>query len=226
MERLLKRARSRTNDAELFAGLVHVCRYCGLLNASLEAHERVRRIDPQTPTSVAHTYFMMGDYQRCLNASAADIGYVDGLAMLALGRIEELTRDLRARFGSPKPNSQVRIAQFMRLLLLFVEGKYAEILETGEALFRDFVDPEGHYYWARQLCQIGEPELALQGLRRVVAGGYFCAPTLASDPWLEPLRNRPEFEAIRSEAEDRRRAALEVFRDSGGTDLLGVDESD
>jgi TolB-like protein len=226
MERLLKRARSRTNDAELFAGLVHVCRYCGLLNASLEAHERVRRIDPQTPTSVAHTYFMMGDYQRCLNASAADIGYVDGLAMLALGRTEELTRDLRARFGSPKPNSQVRIAQFMRLLLLFVEGKYAEILETGEALFRDFVDPEGHYYWARQLCQIGEPELALQGLRRVVAGGYFCAPTLASDPWLEPLRNRPEFEAIRSEAESRRRGALEVFRDSGGTDLLGVDESD
>jgi len=33
MKRLLERAHQRKSDAELFAGLAHVCRYCGLLQA-------------------------------------------------------------------------------------------------------------------------------------------------------------------------------------------------
>ena len=45
MTRLLDRAQSRTTDPELFAGLVHACRYCGLLDASRAAHERARHLD-------------------------------------------------------------------------------------------------------------------------------------------------------------------------------------
>src|SRR5712692_6871630 len=36
MKRLLNRAQQRRNDPELFAGLAHVCRYCGLLQRALE----------------------------------------------------------------------------------------------------------------------------------------------------------------------------------------------
>jgi hypothetical protein len=112
----------------------------------------------------------------------------------------------------------------MRMLLLFAEQRYPDTLETGRNLLADFIDPEGRFYWVRHLSQMDELDLALHELRRVVASGYFCAPTLATDPWLEPLRGRPEFDAIRTEVEGRRRAALEVFRNSGGAELLGVDE--
>ena len=55
MRRLLQRAR-RAVDPEHFAGLVHACRYAGLLNASVAAHEEARRLDPRIPTSVVNVY--------------------------------------------------------------------------------------------------------------------------------------------------------------------------
>ncbi len=39
--------RRRAVDPEHFAGLVHACRYAGLLNASVAAHEEARRLDPE-----------------------------------------------------------------------------------------------------------------------------------------------------------------------------------
>jgi TolB-like protein/predicted Ser/Thr protein kinase len=226
MQRLLARARQYGNDAELFAGLVHVCRYCGLLNASLQAHEKARRIDPQVPTSVAHTYFMLGDYQRAAETGSGDIGYVDGQAWLALGRNEEVARNLRERLNSGKDSMHARIAQFLRILLLEAEGQRALLLEEGRTMFADFIDPEGRFYWARHLNQMGELDLGLGELRRAVAGGYFCASTLRTDPWLAALRARPEFEEIRRDAEERRRGALAAFREAGGAELLDADETD
>ena len=44
MVRLLLRAKVARNDPELFAGLVHVCRYCGLLEASVAAHEQACKL--------------------------------------------------------------------------------------------------------------------------------------------------------------------------------------
>ena len=62
MVRLVSRA--RTADPELMAGLVTACRYCGLLDASVAAHQRARALDRKIPTSVMHTWFMQGDWER------------------------------------------------------------------------------------------------------------------------------------------------------------------
>jgi tetratricopeptide (TPR) repeat protein len=97
MKRLLDRARQRRSDAELFAGLAHVCRYCGLLQAALAAHREARRLDPLVPTSVNHTYFMLGDYQRALESSGNDFGYCLGLTLALLGRTDEAISTLRQR---------------------------------------------------------------------------------------------------------------------------------
>src|SRR4030095_9146315 len=44
--RLLTAARTNDRDPELWAGLVHACRYCGLLQASIAAPDRARRLRP------------------------------------------------------------------------------------------------------------------------------------------------------------------------------------
>ena len=48
--RLLGEAARHGNDPELFAGLVHACRYCGLFEQSIAAHEEARRLDPNVAT--------------------------------------------------------------------------------------------------------------------------------------------------------------------------------
>ena len=57
------------NDAELFAGLVHACRYCGLYEQSIAAHMEARRLDPNAPTSLEQTLLMAGDIDRLMPSS-------------------------------------------------------------------------------------------------------------------------------------------------------------
>ena len=74
MVRLLGLARSNRNDPEIFAGLVHACRYCGLLEASEAAHREARRLDPHISTSVVYTWWARGEMERVLaeTSDAAD----------------------------------------------------------------------------------------------------------------------------------------------------------
>jgi len=81
----------------VFAGLGHVCRYCGLLRASLAAHQEARRLDPLISTTVMRTYFMHGDYEKALEVFASDYGYGTGVALAALGRPQEAVAMLRER---------------------------------------------------------------------------------------------------------------------------------
>ena len=60
MVRLLRLARETRNDPELFAGLVHVCRYSGLYETSLAAHRETQRLDPHLATGVVHTLWQQG----------------------------------------------------------------------------------------------------------------------------------------------------------------------
>jgi hypothetical protein len=219
MERLLHRARSTRNDAELFAGLVHVCRYCGLLKASLEADVRARRIDPKIPTSVAHTHFMLGDYERSCELSKKDIGYLQSLTLVMLGREQEAARGLKERL---KQQEAPRIHEFLRLLLLVIDGARERVLEEAAHVFEDFRDPEGHYYWARTLSKLGEPQKSLEILDEIVNGGYYCVDALRRDPWLESIRDAPAFAGILRRAEENREAAREKFRAAGGEALLGA----
>ena len=71
--RLLGEATRHGNDPELFAGLVHACRYCGLYEESIAAHAEARRLDPNVPTSVEQTLLMTGDIDRLLAVEPAPI---------------------------------------------------------------------------------------------------------------------------------------------------------
>jgi hypothetical protein len=59
-------------------------------------------------------------------------------------------------------------------------------------------DPEMNYFAAAHLAYIGESRAALRLLRAAVEGGYCAYPAVDSDPLLAPLRQSPEFAAIRS----------------------------
>jgi serine/threonine protein kinase len=220
MKRLLDRAQGRRSDAELFAGLGHVCRYCGLLQPALVAHQEARRLDPLIPTSVMHTYFMLGDYQRALESSGSDYGYGMALVLAMLGRVEEAVTTLRQReLAKPWRLGMLYLTSLRTLL----EGHREESIAVSDELMQaTFRDPEGMYYLARQLGYLGEEGRALDMLSRAIDNGFFCHQTMLRDPWLDALRGRNEFTALLNKALQLHREAQTAFLAGGGTALLGI----
>ena len=217
MTRLLKRAQARAADPELFAGLVHACRYCGLLDASRAADEQARRIDKLISTSVVHTYFMLGDYQQA-HEMFADDPITDALTLMMLGRDQEVVEKLQKA-----EDMEAVWRRWCDALRLLVEGHRAQGLAAAQTILPPgYRDPETLYYVARLLAHFGDPSTALALLARAVEEGFFCFSALARDPWLNTLRGDPAFTKILRHAEARHREALAAFLQADGDRLLGL----
>jgi serine/threonine protein kinase len=218
MVRLLGLARSTRNDPEVFAGLVHACRYCGLLEASEAAHDEARRLDPHISTSVTYTFFARGDWERVL-AESSDAGdfMLRTMALHALGRDEEARRTLRSFPGpSIPPAFQSLERGFVALLERREEAKdlFAELASLHS-------DPEALYMYGTGQAHTGDLARALPTLAAAVDGG-FTVPRALAHPWLWPLRGEAAFVALVDRAEAARTEAERAFRDAGGPALLGV----
>lgn len=219
LEQLLGRLRSRRSDPELLAAIVHACRYTGLLHASLAAHTEARRLDPNVRTSAMYTYWMLGDYERSLAESTDHEGYLFAYALASMGRVSEAVACMREM--EEKTDGVRRALQCSHRAAL--EGKKEESLAALRSLQgSSFRDPEGRYYSGRTAAFIGEPELAIDILRSVVAAGFYCDRTMAQDPWLDSIRNHPGFLELHRAAEAGRRRASRIFFEAEGDKLLGV----
>jgi hypothetical protein len=197
-----------------------VCRYCGLLRPALVAHQEARRLDPLISTSVMHTYFMLGDYERALENSGSDFGYGMALALAMLGRVEEAVSLLRQR----EPAKPWRLGKlYLTSLRALLEGKREESLAASDELMKaTFRDPEGMYYLARQFGYLREEAAALDMLSRAIDNGFFCHPAMLRDPWLDSLRARTEFTGLMSKAHQMHREASTAFLAGSGASLLGI----
>jgi hypothetical protein len=75
-----------------------------------------------------------------------------------------------------------------------LEGRVADSLAAVRRVAAtDFRDPEGLFYLARHLAHVKEKDAAVQLLQRVVRGGFCCYPAMVTDPWLDSIRDLPEF---------------------------------
>ncbi len=217
--RLVKLARPECADPEVFAGLVHACRYSGLLEASIEAHLRARRLDRKIPTSVRHTYWLAGDYERAHEEAMVPPAYFDSLVLTSMGHEGEALSILRAREAEGHPEAIQHLLASLRALL---EGRPEESLEASEWVLVHFNDSEARYFMARQLARLGAHQRALEEMSRVVDLGFHCPQAFARDPWLEPLRGTPEFAGVLERAESGRQRAAHAFVNAGGERLLGL----
>jgi TolB-like protein len=223
--RLLDEAQRRGNDPELFAGLVHACRYCGLYEQSISAHAEARRLDPNVPTSLEQTLLMTGDIERLLAvepplvvAGADDVIKVIGLGLA--GRRDEARQTL---LGSRRASHIPAFQSWIEYLLAWLDRR-SEGMLLDFAAFRELKiqeDPEAIFQEGWLLCDVGEYEKGLEFVGRAVAKGYFVASTLAGRPQFDALRGDAAFQAILAQAEAGCQQALSAFQAAGGERLLG-----
>jgi DNA-binding winged helix-turn-helix (wHTH) protein/tetratricopeptide (TPR) repeat protein len=218
MRLLLERAGRRPTDPELYAGLVHALRYCGLLEASIAAHRRARQLDPTMPTSIHHTWWMIGEYEHALAETLGDIGYMQGLALASLGREREAIAALRWR---ERETTESRIRPYLTSLRALLEGDRETSLAAVQAATANLIDAEAVFYMARTLARLGAHDRAAIELRRVVDGGFWCYTTFVRDSWLDPVRGRSDVSQLFEEAREHVERARAIFRESNGVELLG-----
>ena len=223
--RLLSEATRHGNDPELFAGLVHVTRYCGLYEESVAADAEARRLDPNVATSIEQTLLMMGDVDRILSIRPVETiaGADDGIRVIALGFAGRLDE---AREALGRMHARARVPAFeswMAYLGAWLDRRVPDVLQgpANVRLLKIFEDPEAIFQGGWFFCDIGEHEQGMASLERAVSRGYFAAPTLAKQSQFDAIRSTPAFQSLLADAEAGRQRALSAFRQAGGDKLLG-----
>jgi serine/threonine protein kinase/tetratricopeptide (TPR) repeat protein len=226
MVRLLKQAAQHGNDPELFAGLVHACRYCGLFEQSLDAHTETKRLDPNVATSIEQTLLMMGDLERLLalgpkqfNAGGGDQG-IRVIALGLAGRRDE-ARDVLVHI-----TQMARIELFhtwTKSLHAWLDRRGSEMLALQQTLnsLKIMNDPEALFQIGTLFCDVGDFETGLPYIERSVARGYYVVSSMERRTQFDAVREQPRFQAVLAAAREGRTRSLAAFRDAGGERLLG-----
>lgn len=226
MVRLLARVKSGSAEPELYAALVHACRYCGLLEASVAAHDRALELDPQIPTSANQTLYQLGERERAKEEMertrrfAKGTVYTDALLLFDEGNATEALARLKERERRNLPEVTHALVSSLRAL---VEGKRDESLQATRRALAHYPDPEGLFYLSRHLAYWGETNEALEHLDRVLEQGFEVYRVLTKeDPWLHSIRSHEAYDDLLDQAKKSFDDATSAFIDAGGDRLLGV----
>lgn len=214
MQRLLERSHYRPLSTDLHAGLVYACRFCGLTEESIWFHEEARRLDPLFPTSATHTYFQAGDYRRSLSTPSSDGGYIDALALEAMGDHAEALRRTGERLaadqtGATKLTPLAR--SYISSLHAILGGRNADSIAIMRKADDFFLGPEESMYVARQFIRAGEVEEGAQRVLNNVEKGWGNVRWLQEDRWFDQARGTAAFQTAVAKAHATRDLAARAF---------------
>jgi eukaryotic-like serine/threonine-protein kinase len=219
MVRLLPRAQE-TADPEIFAALISPLRYCGLLEASAGTYARAVALEPTIRTSVVHTWFLQRDYKRVASTKLEDNPYIVAVSLAEVGCGNEAVAALRTLEEKVK----TRMRDFIMAARTMIEGDTeSSVASVGRIVHSAFSDPEGLLYLTRHLAHLNQTNAALELFDRVVRGGIFCYPAMSSDPWLDPIREWPEFVSLLERAKQQHQVAASEFARLQGNRTLGIE---
>ena len=231
LRRLLRRLHVRQTEPEIYAGLVLVCRFCGLLDASVAAHESAAALDPTFKTFIGLTRLARREFEAVLQLTSGDSeAELRIIALAAMNRNAEALE--LAREPRPRLSGTDNIAPMRQFLRAYLEGRREDAIAALHVaagvdphnlhVWPRFPDGEDVLWMARLYTKLGFTGLGMLGFRAAIEQGYFSVEQFEGDAWLDPIRSEAAFPEAMALARARHQRAVEIFTEEGGLGLLGV----
>jgi eukaryotic-like serine/threonine-protein kinase len=203
--------------ADAWISLGHIYRQAGLLEESARCFERASALDPTNHrlTTAAVVLHYLGRHDDAMQALALDPFeppslLLQGMLLLELGRAGQARERFEAVIASGAGGPWFGLMAEAFLAHMGGErGRAIERIRELEAFADEHgSDGEGLYVLGRVYALLGEHHAALRTLEKAVERGFFAYPRLATDPFLESLRDHVAFQQVLARA----RARHERFR--------------
>jgi tetratricopeptide (TPR) repeat protein len=183
-----------------------------MLPESVAECERARRLDPEVKinTSTLNSYLYLGEYEKFLKSLPANdsvlVLFYRGFGEYYKGKLDEASKDFARAYDLAPSLLQAEVGEALNCALHHQAGKGLGILGETERRMeeRGVTDPEAMYKVAEGYAVLGSTASALRVMQRSIDGGFFCYSYIASDPLLNSLRREPRFEALLTQAKQRR----------------------
>jgi len=213
MDLALRALKINPNNAWTHFILSYIYRYAGMLNESEQEVEKALTFHPNNPRfrSVGLTYLYLGKYKKALEAFDLDKGSVFALRGKGTTFLREGQRSLaidcfnRILELEPEGQSGLNVAG----IKAYLEGNNEEGLRTTHRWEQEAThDAETLYGIAINYSLLGDKAGCVRVLRKAVDGGFFNYLFMLRDPFLDPVRDDPEFQRVLAMA----KAKHEAFR--------------
>lgn len=202
------------NNVSAHRSLGYSYRYAGMLDESIEEMKKAEALDSNTLTSVGITYIAIGDYDNAFKAFERqeavpyNLGY-QGVILFRQGKREKAV-EYFDRVISMEPEGLM--AGWVTGIKALIEDNVDEGLKATRNLEQaNISDAEAWYHFAENYALLGDIEGCIRTLRRAVDGGYFNYPFMRTDPFLDSVRDEPEFQKILLEAKEKHLAFKKRF---------------
>ena len=191
------------------AELADLCNHVGIEEKSIEEFETALRIDPNNDYTKEAYIFLLYQVNR-----------------------PDLALDLSKRFFNRGPNLQYYMEKMMpkeaepliekelkkdfvsdtmrmqKIVLLALQGNHDEAQAAGLMFIENVRKNRGYHHYAYNIARVyaldGKSEQAIKWLRVTVTEGFPCYPLFERDPYLDPIRNTPEFARFLGEMKEQR----------------------
>jgi eukaryotic-like serine/threonine-protein kinase len=217
MVRLLTQALSGTVQPELYAALVQACRFCGLLEASVAAHERARALDSTIATGGYQALWQLGEEERALREGIRPV--------LVRAIVTGMRGDRAGAIAILRDAETPRLTNLIRNLILGLRAVFENrpdvAFEYANQVFEANTDPESLYVAARFIASFGDKRALPQLARALDQGFVIYRVLLRDDPWLDTLRSTRQFQDLVTRSREVYRERLQAYVDAGGERLLG-----
>jgi eukaryotic-like serine/threonine-protein kinase len=208
--------------AEGHLALARLYEHVGLLDEALRELAVAERLDPTNVSAslrIAYAHLWRNDDARALaqfeTTAAGRRHFFKAAALSHLGREAEASAAIDEILRRGNPEAAVRS---VHALLLARRGDRDGAERTIRDLAAAVPQERGYsayhhvqYYVGATYATLGQPELAVEWLRKASEQGFPCYPAYAGDPHLAALKGHPAFVAFLADLKsqwERRRAAL------------------
>ena len=217
MEITRKMLEINPNNAEAHFALGYIYRYAGMLNESIFEMERGVAIDPSNASyaNACLSYHSLGDYEKALKVLEIN----DGKSLFETMMKAHIYAKQSQIDSSKKYFKQVLeidpdhfFGLISQYYLAYFDGNKEEclrILKIREQ--EDDTDGEPMYYDATEYALIGDKAGCNRNLQKAIDHGYFNYPLMLTDPYLDLMRDDPEFQEILLEAKLKHEAFKKRF---------------